>query len=78
MPTDDHRPPASLSGVLSGLRLDELLSEVQQRLAEIEDLRAQRGFAIACGHPDGNDGDRLADDPIHKLLLDRDPIDGGR
>jgi signal transduction histidine kinase len=35
MPTDDHRPPASLSGVLSGLRLDELLSEVQQRLAEL-------------------------------------------
>ena len=39
---------------------------------------AQRVFAIACGHPDGNDADRLADDPIHKLLLDRDPIDGGR
>ncbi|HET6393906.1 MAG TPA: GAF domain-containing protein [Blastococcus sp.] len=35
MPTDDHPPPAPLSGVLSGLRLDELLSEVQQRLAEI-------------------------------------------
>jgi hypothetical protein len=27
---------------------------------------------------DGNDADRLADDPIHKLLLGRDPIDGGR
>ena len=44
----------------------------------IGDLVAQRVFAIACGHPDGNDGDRLADDPIHKLLLGRDPIDGGR
>jgi Transposase DDE domain group 1 len=42
------------------------------------DLVAQRVFAIACGHPDGNDADRLAEDPIHKLLLDRDPIDGGR
>jgi hypothetical protein len=42
------------------------------------DLLAQRVFAIACGHPDGNDADRLADDPIHKLLLGRDPIDGGR
>jgi Transposase DDE domain group 1 len=41
-------------------------------------LVAQRVFAIACGHPDGNDADRLADDPIHKLLLGRDPIDGSR
>jgi hypothetical protein len=44
----------------------------------VGDLVAQRVFAIACGHPDGNDGDRLADDPIHKLLLGRDPIEGGR
>jgi hypothetical protein len=44
----------------------------------VGDLVAQRVFAIACGHPDGNDGDRLAADPIHKLLLGRDPIDGGR
>jgi hypothetical protein len=44
----------------------------------VGDLVAQRVFAIACGHPDGNDADRLADDPIHKLLLGRDPIDGGR
>ena len=44
----------------------------------VGDLIAQRVFAIACGHPDGNDADRLADDPIHKLLLGRDPINGGR
>ena len=44
----------------------------------VGDLVAQRVFAIACGHPDGNDADRLAEDPIHKLLLGRDPIDGGR
>jgi Transposase DDE domain group 1 len=44
----------------------------------VGDLLAQRVFAIACGHPDGNDADRLADDPIHKLLLGRDPIAGGR
>ena len=44
----------------------------------VGDLLAQRVFAIACGHPDGNDADRLADDPIHKLLLGRDPIDGAR
>jgi hypothetical protein len=44
----------------------------------VRDLLAQRVFGIACGHPDGNDGDALAEDPIHKLLLDRDPIDGTR
>ena len=44
----------------------------------VGDLLAQRVFAIACGHPDGNDADRLADDPIHKLLLGRDPIEGAR
>ena len=42
----------------------------------LEDLIGQRVFGIACGHPDGNDADHLADDPIHKLLLDRDPLAG--
>ena len=32
-----------------------------------EDLIGQRIFGIACGHPDGNDADELAEDPIHKL-----------
>ena len=40
------------------------------------DLIGQRIFGIACGHPDGNDADHLADDPIHKLLLGRDPVSG--
>ena len=44
----------------------------------LEDLVGQRVFGIACGHPDGNDADHLADDPIHKLLLGRDPVAGGR
>ena len=42
----------------------------------LKDLIGQRVFGIACGHPDGNDADHLADDPIHKLLLDRDPLAG--
>jgi hypothetical protein len=42
----------------------------------LEDLLAQRIFGLACGHPDANDADRLANDPIHKLLLGRDPVDG--
>lgn len=40
------------------------------------DLVRQRLYAIACGYPDGNDAGRLAADPIHKLLCDRDPLDG--
>jgi Transposase DDE domain group 1 len=39
----------------------------------LHELLAQRVFAIACGYPDANDSARLASDPIHKMLLDRDP-----
>ena len=42
----------------------------------LRDLLAQRIFGLACGYPDANDADRLADDPIHKLLLGRDPLAG--
>jgi Transposase DDE domain group 1 len=40
------------------------------------ELLQQRVFAIALGHPDGNDARELADDPVHKLLIDRDPVEG--
>ncbi|MEK6716906.1 MAG: IS1380 family transposase, partial [candidate division NC10 bacterium] len=40
------------------------------------ELLRQRVFGIACGYADCNDAARLADDPIHKLLLDRDPLAG--
>jgi hypothetical protein len=39
-------------------------------------LLAQRVFAIACGYPDANDAARLSSDPIHKMLLGRDPVAG--
>ena len=42
----------------------------------VADLLGQRIFGIACGYPDGNDAEHLADDPIHKLLLGRDPVAG--
>lgn len=42
----------------------------------LHDLVAQRVFSIACGYPDANDSARLGTDPIHKLLLGRDPIAG--
>ncbi len=44
----------------------------------LADLLAQRIFGLACGYPDANDADRLADDPMQKLLLGRDPIAGER
>jgi hypothetical protein len=42
----------------------------------LHDLIRQRVFAIACGYADCNDAARLVDDPIQKLLVDRDPIEG--
>jgi hypothetical protein len=42
----------------------------------LRELLAQRIFSMACGYPDANDSARLAGDPIHKLLLDRDPVEG--
>ena len=43
---------------------------------ELSDLVSQRVYGLACGYADCNDAARLADDPIHKALLGRDPIDG--
>jgi hypothetical protein len=43
---------------------------------EIDDLVRQRVFALACGYPDCNDAARLGNDPILKLLVDRDPAEG--
>jgi Transposase DDE domain group 1 len=66
-------------GLLDALTATIIDARASTRVTHhVGDLLAQRVFAIACGHPDGNDADRLADDPIHKLLLGRDPIDGGR
>src|SRR5665811_2578078 len=42
----------------------------------LRELLSQRVFSIACGYPDANDSARLSADPIHKMLLDRDPITG--
>lgn len=43
---------------------------------ELIELVRQRVYGLACGYADGNDAARLADDPVHKLLLERDPITG--
>ena len=41
---------------------------------EIRDLVRQRVYGISCGYPDGNDAARLSSDPVHKLLVGRDPV----
>ena len=59
--------------VASCLRDRRQAGKVQHELLE---LVQQRIFGLVCGYADCNDAARLADDPIHKLLLDRDPIVG--
>jgi hypothetical protein len=64
-------------GLIEGLTGCLTDGRVSTRVAHtLQDLIAQRVFGIACGYPDANDADRLADDPIQKLLLERDPIAG--
>ncbi len=43
---------------------------------EVDELLRQRVMAIACGYEDANDAARLASDPVHKLLVGRDPEQG--
>jgi hypothetical protein len=40
------------------------------------ELVRQRIFGLVCGYADCNDAARLADNALHKLLLDRDPLTG--
>jgi hypothetical protein len=62
-----------VAGLASCLRDERQAVKVDHSLRE---LVAQRVFSIACGYPDANDSARLSGDPIHKLLLDRDPLEG--
>ena len=43
---------------------------------ETEELLGQRVYGLACGYADANDAARLAADPVHKLLVGRDPVEG--
>ncbi len=62
-----------VAGLASCLRDERQAGKVDHSLRE---LVGQRVFSIACGYPDANDSARLSEDPIHKLLVDRDPIEG--
>jgi len=85
----DQAHASSEGGALLLKAIDERLG-LTQRLAaclidrrqpakvehELIELARQRVFGIACGYTDGNDAARLRQDPIHKLLLERDPLAG--
>ena len=62
-----------ISALATGLRDDRQAGKVQHELRE---LITQRVMALALGYEDANDAARLASDPIHKLLVGRDPVDG--
>ena len=84
------QPHASSDGGAVLLKSLDTQLQLTQRLAGcVEDPRQpgkvqhqalelvrQRIFGLACGYADCNDAARVADDAIHKLLLDRDPIAG--
>ncbi len=87
----DHEHSSSDGGALLLKAIDTRLGLSQRLTACVDDPRQpgkvrhamldllrQRIYAIACGYPDGNDAARLAQDPIHKLMLERDPISGER
>lgn len=61
-----------LSDALAGCLRDG--RDPERVIHEISDLVRQRMYGIACGYPDGNDAARLSADPVHKLLVGRDPV----
>jgi Transposase DDE domain group 1 len=61
------------SALAAGLRDERQAGKVQH---ELHELITQRVMALALGYEDANDAARLASDPIHKLLVGRDPVDG--
>jgi DDE family transposase len=61
------------SALAQALEEERQSHKIKQELVE---LVTQRVMAIACGYPDTNDAARLGSDPVHKLLVGRDPIQG--
>lgn len=61
---------AALSAVLCDKRQQPKIRHSYQALFQ------QRMFGLACGYVDGNDAARIGNDPVFKLLADRDPIQG--
>lgn len=60
-------------------RLAECLRDARQAHRvhhSYEELFRHRLYGMACGYADGNDAARLVDDPMMKMVLDRDPVSG--
>jgi hypothetical protein len=85
----DQAHSSSDGGALLLKAIDERLGLTEALAASVRDPRQpgkvthtivellrQRVYGIALGYPDGNDADALKQDPIHKLLLERDPVGG--
>ena len=62
-----------ISRLSTALVDDRQAGKVRHTMA---DLLGQRVYGLALGYEDANDAARLADDPMHKLLLGRDPTSG--
>lgn len=68
---DEH---LGLTGALAGCLHDgRQQSKVEH---SFHDLVRQRVYGIACGYEDCNDAARVGADPIHKVLVGRDPMVG--
>jgi hypothetical protein len=62
-----------ITALAAGLKDDRQEGKVRH---EFDELLTQRIMAIALGYEDANDAARLASDPVHKLLVGRDPVEG--
>lgn len=57
--------------------LADCLIDIRQASKVAHSLRdLVRLFGLACGYEDCNDAVRLSSDPMHRFLLDRDPVEG--
>ncbi len=62
-----------VSALAACLNDDRQAGKVQH---EVSEMLTQRVMGMACGYADANDAARLAADPVHKLLVGRDPVEG--
>jgi hypothetical protein len=60
-----------LTAALTGSLVDE--RDPSRITHGLRELIRQRVYGITCGYADCNDAERLAKDPVFKVLLDRDP-----
>jgi hypothetical protein len=85
----DQAHASSDGGAVLLKAIDERLGLTQRLAAGLTDRRQagkvehallelvrQRIFGIACGYADCHDAARLGHDPVHTLLLERDPLTG--